>query len=180
MYRYLFWILIDPLCLCWPQAQPTKISDFEETLMSKLPELYELLAYQNPRIINRYQKDYPSNTLLADDAFTELLKFLWLCQKHRQDIKSNPNDASLQFSCTIHAEMKEIDDMWHTFLLFTRDYSNFCNHYFGHFLHHDPISNDSTPSIEQFENELTNYLSYAYDHLGEETIRLWFSEFGRL
>lgn len=33
---------------------------------------------------------------------------------------------------------KAADDLWHEFILFTRDYKNFCDHAFGRFLHHTP------------------------------------------
>ena len=31
-----------------------------------------------------------------------------------------------------------VDDLWHEFLLFTRDYASFCDAAFGRFLHHTP------------------------------------------
>lgn len=31
-----------------------------------------------------------------------------------------------------------VDDLWHEFILFTRDYANFCQLAFGRFLHHTP------------------------------------------
>ena len=31
-----------------------------------------------------------------------------------------------------------VDDLWHEFILFTRDYQNFCQQAFGRFLHHTP------------------------------------------
>lgn len=31
-----------------------------------------------------------------------------------------------------------VDDLWHEFILFTRDYATFCQLAFGHFLHHTP------------------------------------------
>lgn len=38
------------------------------------------------------------------------------------------------------------DDMWHEFLLHTRDYAAFCDAAFGQFLHHEP---ESTMSPDQ-------------------------------
>lgn len=32
----------------------------------------------------------------------------------------------------------EVDEVWHTFILFTRDYAAFCEEVFGSFLHHQP------------------------------------------
>lgn len=31
-----------------------------------------------------------------------------------------------------------VDDLWHEFILYTRDYKTFCHHAFGRFLHHSP------------------------------------------
>ena len=31
-----------------------------------------------------------------------------------------------------------IDEMWHTFVLFTQPYAAFCQRYFGRFIHHAP------------------------------------------
>ncbi|MBL8673224.1 MAG: hypothetical protein JNK11_21380 [Alphaproteobacteria bacterium] len=31
-----------------------------------------------------------------------------------------------------------VDDLWHEFILYTRDYQRFCKHAFGQFLHHTP------------------------------------------
>lgn len=31
-----------------------------------------------------------------------------------------------------------VDDLWHEFILYTRDYAEFCTQAFGHFLHHTP------------------------------------------
>jgi hypothetical protein len=32
-----------------------------------------------------------------------------------------------------------IDRMWHSFLLFTKDYNAFCEQYLGRFIHHEPF-----------------------------------------
>jgi len=142
-----------------------------------LPSIDTVLNYTNPRILKRYEKDYPNNTLKAEEAFQELLKYFWLCQKCRTDRKTFSNDESLNFSVAMHQEMKEIDDMWHTFILFTKDYADFCQRYFENFIHHDPTDEENAPSPEQFEKDLTQYLSYIYDNLGEDTVRKWFKEY---
>jgi hypothetical protein len=33
-----------------------------------------------------------------------------------------------------------IDEAWHTFLLFTREYDAFCRYHFGVFIHHAPVT----------------------------------------
>jgi len=39
-----------------------------------------------------------------------------------------------------------VDDAWHEFILFTRQYNKFCRHAFGRFLHHTPAEAMSTPT----------------------------------
>ena len=143
--------------------------------MTNFPTLDQVLGYKNSSVCQRYQKDYPQNALAAEQALAELIKYLWLGQKQAHDQKSHPEDESLYFMCAMHAEMKEIDDMWHTFLLFTRDYEVFCKTYFEVFIHHIPTTEDADMP-KDYEMDLTRYLSYAYDHLGEETLCLWFAE----
>ena len=101
---------------------------------------------------------------------------MWLCLKHYTDRTNNPDDKSLWFACTIHPEMEAIDDMWHTFLLFTEDYQKFCQYYLdGNFFHHVPLSDtEQKISKRKYQMELSRYLSYIYDHLGEETLMVWF------
>ena len=42
-------------------------------------------------------------------------------------------------------------------------------------MHHSPNVVGGEPTGEVYETELSRYLSYIYDHLGEETVRKWFS-----
>ena len=137
--------------------------------------LNEILQYTHPHAIQRYQKDYPDNTLSAELAWREMLKYLWLSAKHREDLKNDPNNPDLQFDCAVHHEMKEMDDMWHTFILFTREYTDFGQQYFGHYLHHAPNVDTQKPDEAAFQQEFERFLSYAYDNLGEDTVRLWFA-----
>lgn len=124
----------------------------------------------------RYTKDYPENLLSAEEALTGLLQYFWLSHKHKQDKKLAPNNIDLRFTCAIHSEMREIDDMWHTFLLFTHEYTDFCKKYFKQFIHHVPNVEEKKWVIPKIEVELNRYLSYVYDHLGEETLCKWFAE----
>ncbi|HAT8180555.1 TPA: hypothetical protein JA361_14135 [Legionella pneumophila] len=140
------------------------------------PNLKHLLNYKNHKIITRYNTDYPNAVLQAEEALQELMKFIWLCHKHKTDQLLYPDDKNLDFSCVIHTEMADIDNMWHTFLLFTRDYHEFCNTYLNEiFFHHDPIfEKNILVSEEDYVLELTRYLAYIHDHLGEETLIKWF------
>lgn len=39
-----------------------------------------------------------------------------------------------------------VDDAWHEFILFTRQYDKFCRHAFGRFLHHTPAEAMASPT----------------------------------
>ena len=42
----------------------------------------------------------------------------------------------------------ELDEVWHAFILFTRDYAAFCQAAFGEFIHHVPrTSRDESPPV---------------------------------
>lgn len=147
-----------------------------------LPNLNELLQYKNPLVIRRFKRNFPAYADKAETLFTDMLKYLWLSNKHEQDKLANKNDQNLNFSTVMHREMRMIDEMWHTFILLTVDYAEFCQKYFGTFQHHVPevggdAENAQPIDADAFEDDLRLFLSYIYDHLGEETVRGWFSEY---
>jgi hypothetical protein len=135
-----------------------------------------LLKYKNQFVLDRYKKDHSQNNMLAPEAFSELIKYMWLCCQHKND-QQKSQDPDLNFNCVMHYEMREIDDMWHTFLLFTNDYHEFCMNYFGEFFHHYPLKDEDkkTPN-ELYKIELRRYLTYIYDKLGDQTLKKWFGE----
>ena len=148
----------------------------------QVPELSTLLALSYPEILARYTVDYPDNTLLAKEAFGELMKFLWLNAKHKADLAAAPESPELQFKSYMQPEFSEVDDMWHTFILFTRDYMDFGKTHFGHFIHHQPTSEAEKQHFKEnaesiLNDEFAKWLSYVYDNLGPETLQLWFKEY---
>ncbi len=140
-----------------------------------LPKLSELLGYRNKYVIERYCKEFDASEEQANDMFNEMLKFLWISVKNRLE---QGQDKNLNAHIAIHHEMKKIDDMWHTFILFTKHYFEFSEKYFGYYIHHSPTTNDDPkPSEEEFKTQFETFLSYVYDHLGEKTLKKWFSEY---
>jgi len=137
--------------------------------------LKEMKQYKNTAVFKRYEKEFLNNKLTAEQAFYGVIQYLWLCKKHEMDKKENPNNDAFNFVCGVYPEMREIDDMWHTFLLFTKEYADFCANYFGEFMHHVPETEDN-PSPKLTDTEFSRYLSYIYDNLGEATVRIWFSD----
>ena len=144
--------------------------------MFVMPELDRVLSYKHPQVIVNYQRNYPQNEAIAGYLFHEMLKFLWLSRKHALDLENHRGNPTIDFLFVMHEEMRDIDNMWHTFILYTKDYIDFCNQHFGEYLHHQPDVADTSPqSPEEFKRDLEKFLSYTYDHLGEETVRGWFA-----
>jgi len=144
----------------------------------KLPDLSELLQYKNPAVLKLYIQNYPQNKLMAEEAFEEVLKYLWLTRKHEVDTLNSPLDQTLPAQCIMLRSMQEIDEMWHEFILFTEDYTNFCDKYFGNYMHHLPNIFDNQPQPRDVvEAEVEKMLPYIYDNLGEKTVRTWFAAY---
>jgi hypothetical protein len=139
--------------------------------------LDEILTYENQPVVRRFQKENPDKADRAHDIFKDLLRFFWGTRRHELDRKNSPENDELNFVFIMDVEMKEIDQMWHIFLLYTRDYMNFCQRYFGEYLHHQP---DLVPIFEKrgfdFQLNLQRFLNYSFDRFGEATIRRWFAE----
>jgi hypothetical protein len=83
----------------------------------------KVMEYQMPHIVGRYCKDYNVSTETAKIHERELKRYL---------ILAGESNDSLGMMST------EVDNLWHTFLLFTKEYQAFCNDMFGKFIHHSP------------------------------------------
>lgn len=101
-------------------------------------------SYQNPSLIERYSNKENVNTENAKLHFTALKKFLKLSSD-----TSRPCFPS-----------KDIDEIWHNFILFTKDYQFFCNNYLNKFIHHIPFSNQND-RVKHFE---PGYFCYIKDN----------------
>ncbi len=135
---------------------------------TEFASLEEVLAYRHPGVIKRYAKEQHVTLAEAEAVFQETLKWLCLCAYAiRADM-----------ACAMTPEIGQLDEMWHTFVLFTRDYSAFCEHYFGFFLHHVPNEAEAdVPMDADAERQmLERPFGLVYDVLGEETLKTWYEE----
>jgi len=83
----------------------------------------DILAFNHEMLLERFVRDHGGTLDDARRKFIGLKQFLIICA-----LGNCPKVPSPQ-----------VDDMWHTFLLFTRDYQSFCNDYLGRFVHHQPF-----------------------------------------
>jgi hypothetical protein len=140
------------------------------TIATTLPApLADVLAYRHPGVVRRYAKEQHASREEAEEVFRETLKWLYL------------GDCGLGdgFACAMTPEIAKLDEMWHAFLMFTRDYAEFCERYFGFFLHHVP-NDDEDPvpegGAEEVREQLERQFGLIYDVLGADTLKRWYEE----
>lgn len=134
--------------------------------------LEETLSYKNDRIVNKFRVLYSVSLSEAQEIATEAYRWLWLNARLKQD-RLQKIDGIPQI-LVIHPGMAVFDEYWHTFILHTRDYEEFCRDYLGTFIHHSPASPDfQLPSREETELQL----NYICDIVGEDAMIRWYEEY---
>jgi len=132
--------------------------------------LQEILTYSNQDVIDRYMEDYEASLEEAQYVFNETLKWLYLCHKAK--------NRKVPQSILMLDPYIKIDYMWHTFILFTKEYTAFCQQYFGHYLHHQPTTKAekerfSALSEDEQLAEITATFDAIQDELDSETLLDW-------
>jgi hypothetical protein len=134
--------------------------------------LGDVLAYRHDGVMRRYVQEHRASPEEAAEVFQEMLKYLYL------SYRAAVNEPE-SFACVVSVEIEKIDWMWHAFLLFTIDYAEFCDRYFGFFLHHVPIEADDEeePADDQaLRAQVERQFEFVYDVLGEKTLTAWYDE----
>ena len=149
----------------------------------KNPTLEEVLAYRNSDIVYRFQKTYGVSRELSEDIFNQVKKWLWLSHQRRLTGQGT--------SLFIDPPLVVIDEMWHNFVLFTKEYFEFCFRYFGYYIHHAPATEaEDRESREKIvaqrtveervrarKEQLRPQYEYIYDMLGKDTLVKWYIEY---
>jgi hypothetical protein len=161
-------------------------------LSREIASLSEVLADRPPgtdEILHRFIADFGKYGLSPQDAeelFLETKRWLWLCAYRKAEFEKGRLES---VHIPLASESNAIDLMWHTFLLFTKNYADFCDRHFGFFIHHYP-----TPQAEKLKASLAKKADpvayratraealkpayrYIYDVLGRETLIRWMEDF---
>lgn len=99
----------------------------------------------NNYIISKYAQDQGLDCDIAKKHFQGMVSFLDMC-------------ASSNYPCFPD---RIIDNAWHTFLLFTKDYQLYCQDAYDKFIHHNPIVDEKETHFGyycQFEEKSPKYL----------------------
>jgi hypothetical protein len=82
-----------------------------------------VMAFTHDGVVQRYAIDHGVPVDVARRRFDAFKQFMLVCAA-----KPGPKVTS-----TV------IDGVWHSFLLFTKDYRAFCEQYLGRFINHEPF-----------------------------------------
>ena len=85
------------------------------------------MAYANEKVVTRIMASEGLSRQEAEVVFADILQFLCLSGARAGAQLTPP---------------RLVDAAWHHFILFTRDYADFCETYFGRFIHHQPFEQD--------------------------------------
>lgn len=149
---------------------------------SSICGLKEAVAYRNDEVVERFIGNYDLSREDAEQIFLETKKWVWLLACATQDRRMGQRVPRL----VIDNYLIFIDEMWHNFILFTKDYQEFCDENFGFFIHHNPTPQNikealrkdlnSDQGLDRILNIRKEQYSYIYDRLGGETLELWYGE----
>lgn len=143
----------------------------------KSPSLAKVLKYKNKNLVQRFSEDYGLSLKETNTIFLDLLRFLWLSHRIILLYKKNGNKSSIS-SLKLIGSWLIIDEMWHTFLLFSVDYQKFGNKYFGNILHHNPnITGNDSSLKKSTEVDMDLYVDLIYDTFGPVVARRWFIDY---
>lgn len=149
---------------------------------SKPVTLNEVLAYDNQDVFDRYVLDSDAEVEQAKLLFEDVKRWLWLCAEARRDTAAGQDVPTP----TIFEEQADLDEMWHTFILFTPAYVEFCFGMFDTYLHHEPTPErvkreyEASP-VEKKQEGIAKRAAlrrrvagYLFDKLGPEVARRWY------
>lgn len=88
--------------------------------------LESVMTYHHPGLILRLQDKMKLSREEAEELFADMKRFLFLAATVSEPL----------------APTERIDEAWHNFILFTKDYQWFCREHFGTFIHHIPVGPD--------------------------------------
>lgn len=114
-------------------------------------------------IIRRFQQQFSLPDDICKDLLLVVKSYLWLSARRlKEEGKFIPMLESHY----------AVDEMWHTFILFTREYTDFSLYLAGKYLHHSPSEQGSAIPL----SEMRDCIAYIAQYLDEDLLRKWFLE----
>lgn len=105
----------------------TVLRALQKPLRDPAQVIAEAMAFPIHDVTRRYAQDQGISPEVAQEHEAELKKYLTLCAMYPQ----------LRFGMS-----RVIDDLWHTFICFTKKYHSFCEQIAGRYIHHEPTTDE--------------------------------------
>jgi len=70
-----------------------------------------------------------------------------------------------------------VEEAFHAFVLNTRAYAAFCEQFMGFFFHHDPLTDEAGPEVEQFARYTVDRLKAEFGEQLHPELRRWEADF---
>ena len=103
---------------------------------------------------SRFKNEHSAPDSVVNELEKELKRFLILCSIS---------------SASSYGMRGPVDDLWHTFVIFTKQYFTFCEGVAGKYLHHTPyVEGKSKEQIVQEENDYNTFLADYQRFFNEE------------
>lgn len=153
----------------------------------KIRSLKEILSYEHPDVVDAFLARFPMPDSEAKEIFQEMLKMMWLMAIRKEEAAANVITSPDRIN--VFEQMRVLDEMWHTFILFSQDYHKFCETNFGYYLHHMPttvsdrkrerLSAQADPIAygERYARDIEVQCRYICEKLGVETLVTWFQKY---
>ena len=141
----------------------------------------DLESFTCEAVVHRFRETWDVSLEEAEELFGEMKKWIWL--------SAHQSEQAGRVRLAISQSTKLIDEMWHTFILFTKDYHQFCDQYFGTYIHHIPTpkavydeaitryEHDPDAVIAETRELFARQYELIYDVLGERTLVKWYDEY---
>lgn len=114
------------------------------------------MSYPMAQVVARYVQDNPDAATHARVHEQELKKYLFLCAKY-------PNQGWPMITT--------LDELWHTFIIFTKEYHEFCRQLGVEYLHHQPFG--GTEDKEAIQTAYDQFLILYRQEFGEVQSAIW-------
>ncbi len=150
-------------------------------LTGRAPDLAAALAYTNRHVEWKFLEAFAVDEEVATALFADTRRWLWLKALARHEADAGVLDPPLELVVT--PALGLLDEMWHTFLLFTRAYREFCDAALGGYVDHEPniperFQDPDPRAVDRrraaVTSRLERQLRYVHDRLGPEVVVRWY------
>jgi len=142
-------------------------------------------SFKDPDVVERISKHFKISSEQASNLFEDVKLFLAVAAQRKVDFTRG--EAATP-TLNIDDDLYMLDEAWHCFVLFTETYAQFCQTYFGQFIHHHPIrqadrdrehaefTRDADAWRKHKKEVFEEEVRYCARFVSEATLRRWFLE----